>query len=258
MAGLKSYDTEECGEVTVRKFYTKSWFGIDYSSFSELSVNHLPSDAFYEKFYTLFYEKYKDYKQLPLDYQKNKQNVAEHLGQILAAKQGRNILSIGSGNGIIEEALRKKLADKKLIAIEPSQTASRWLRANPDIKVYQGFFPEALPNQVKPDFAYCVALDYVFDDQGYECFLKQIIEHGITDFAMYHLSIYKKHDLVFQIKNSIKHLLAKLSLYQLGQFWGYLRTLQEHDKVFKKAGFSSVSVGELPGGITWIRGKVEK
>ena len=51
----------------------------------------------------------------------------------------------------------------------------------------------------------------------------------------------KKTPLVF-IKDLSKHILAQINLYNRGQFWGYLRTMQEHKKVFDDVGFKKIQL----------------
>ena len=57
------------------------------------------------------------------------------------------------------------------------------------------------------------------------------------------------------IKNIIKDVLSDLNLYENRQFWRYLRTINEHEAFFRKAGFSYIEVGEFNNGSKFLRAR---
>lgn len=59
-----------------------------------------------------------------------------------------------------------------------------------------------------------------------------------------------------RIKATAKLLLSFVGLYELGQFWGYMRTPEEFTKAFKEAGFEKIEMGFIREGIFWIKGEL--
>jgi len=63
---------------------------------------------------------------------------------------------------------------------------------------------------------------------------------------------------VASIKEIVKTVLSLLGLYNKGQFWGYLRNIDEHIMLLKKVGFKNITCGAHKHGSYWIRIKNEK
>lgn len=64
----------------------------------------------------------------------------------------------------IENELTKKW---KLMAIEPSKVASKWISQNSKIDFVNGYFPDSIKSDENFDFAYMCYVDYVFDNKSY-------------------------------------------------------------------------------------------
>lgn len=238
----------------MRKFWQSSWFDIQFASFAKVNSKKQTNEEFYNKFYEQFFKKFSSYDELPESWKKDKKILAEFIFQHI---QGCNtILSIGCGNGFIENELSKMDWKGQLVAIEPSLNASRWLKNNEKVKLINGYFPSCLDGtDVLFDFAYMSYIDYVFDNSKYVDFLIGIKNYPIKDLLLIGISIHNQ-DFKQSIKFSIKSLLSKFGL--LGQqLWGYQRTLDEHLDCFKQSGFQNLQYGQLENNVYWIRAKNE-
>ncbi|MGG7048309.1 MULTISPECIES: hypothetical protein [unclassified Campylobacter] len=107
----------------MRKIYQKDWFGIRFSDFYKTDSSKIADTKFYEEFYKKFYDKFSSYDDLPEHYKECKINIAKDI--INFSKDYDKVLSIGCGNGIIEDFLINS-GKKCVTAIEPSDN-SRWL-----------------------------------------------------------------------------------------------------------------------------------
>lgn len=233
------------------EIYQNSWFDINFKDFCNPSIDQLADENFYNKFYGEFYKKFSSYGDLPEAYQASKTKVAE---EILSHFEGDTILSIGSGNGFIENILTEHIA--KVIAVEPSKQAATWLLKNSKVECYSGFFPQVLPEQLQGQItqAYSVGVDYVFDTQQYTQFLKSIVDFGIKNYCMYQATLYTAATAP---KLFVRMLLIKAGLFRKNDFqlWGLMRSQSETIACFKDAGFEKVLLGQLDDGTWWVRGR---
>jgi len=245
----------------LRRFYQNEWLGLKFSDLSKTSLFRKANIKFYDNFYQVFFNKYSSYDDLPKQYIESKKQVAFHLLPYLRNKS--RILSIGCGIGLVEKKLldllkqenfKNKKFDQKIIALEPSENSMRWMDLD-SIEAVNGFFPDDLEERVEFDFAYAILLDYSLDDFEYLSLLKNIIKYGITDV---YFSVSVGHPLGFyqKFKEIVLIFLSIIKLKNCGQFWGYLRTLDEHLFLFKKAGFSNISNGQYSDGQYWICAKL--
>lgn len=235
------------------RMYQEHWFDIEFRSFASLSTSRIADEAFYSAFYKAFYERYGSWDDLPESYRRNKYGVADAI--IEQAGADRRVLSIGCGNGIVEHRIATT-SNIEVTAMEPAGVACRWLQDTPGVEVIAGFFPEALPGDAHFDFAYGTAIDYVFDDEAYVRFLKSIVDRGIGTFVMHQVTEYDPSARWNRCKFLVKRMLAYAGLYDIGQFWGYMRTMDEQAQRFREAGFSHVTTGRLDRGAGWIMGQV--
>lgn len=239
-------------ERLMRSFYQKSWLGIDFESFAVLSEKKVAGKAFYESFYKKFFEKYSSFEELPDDWKKAKESIANNI--LEQAKDSKYILSIGCGIGYVESLLSRKFSGT-LAAIEPSENnVCRWLTVLENIKFFNGYFPEALPQIENPDFCFFNALDYVFSQKEFIDFLKKLRVRKISKVVLYSASFYQE-SFWFKFKYNLKLILSKLKILSLGQFWGFQRTANDYRKAFLQAGFETVSDGFLANGTFWISGE---
>lgn len=221
------------------KMYQKEWHGIEFESFATCDINNIPDQAFYDSFYNEFFDKFSCFDDLDPAWVDYKIAIAKKLIGEIGNK--KNILSIGSGIGIVEGYIAKKMPNTNLVATEPSVNVSRWISNVSNIDLIDGYFPEALSKDLMFDLAFANGIDYVFNNNEYEDFLKSIIEYGIKEFVMVSVSYYRP-GVKSYIKQNAKKILNILGLYSFGQFWGYMRTIEEQKKLLFKAGFSKVEL----------------
>lgn len=237
----------------MKKFYQVEWLDIDFKEFETLS-SELPTKSFYDKFYARFFEKYHSFDELDQSWVAYKTQIAKRINAIVKSKT--NILSIGSGTGIVENALTNLNSSLRIISIEPSEDASRWVRANPNISIVNGYFPECMEKGVNFEFAYANNIDYVFDDVEYKTFLKSVVDFGVSEFLIITTANY---NLKVAVSLFIKEILGALGIIAKltdGQFWGYLRSKNEHKKALKHVGFREIRFDKLGTDTILIRAKI--
>ena len=162
------------------------------------------------------------------------------------------MLSIGCGLGYVEKLISERWHGE-LIALEPvTSGVNRWILGNKKIIFKNGYFPEAMNGEII-DFAYANAIDYVFDKDEFERFLRSVTSYPIREFLLISASL-DVNTLQSNIKYAIKNVFAKLGVKKLGQFWGYQRTQAEYRNSILQSGFDSFCEGFLDNGQYWIKG----
>ena len=232
----------------MKKLWQTEWFEIEFNTFIKTDPIHIANEKFYEK----FYEKYQSYDDLPEDYKKSKISIAKDL--LLFSENYNTVLSIGCGNGIIENHIAHN-SDKTILAIEPSNN-SHWIQNIKNITSCSGYFPQCIENEEKYQFGYCSTLDYVFNDQEYNKFLQDIYNYKFEVFYFTGIFTPDEKNLKDKIKSSIRMILSKIGFYkqkEKGQFWGYLRSIDEHISFLKQIGFKNIEYGQHAHGNYWIK-----
>jgi hypothetical protein len=224
----------------MRKIWQTEWFEIQFDTFISVDQKNIANEKFYEK----FYEKFKSFEDLPQDYRKNKIDIANFI--ISSSKKYNKVMSIGCGNGIIESHI-KKHSDKTILAIEPSNN-SKWIKNTAGVEFISGFFPACVESE-NYEFGYCSSIDYVFNDEEYLDFLSKVYKYNFQEFYLLEV-ITPSNNLLRRVKN----LLIMIGLYTpKGQFWGYLRTIDEHLIILKQAGFKNIKHGKHKHESYWIK-----
>lgn len=238
----------------MRKQFQESWHGIKFEAFSTVTTKSVPKNDFYEKFYQEFFNQYSSYETLPVSYLEKKKDTVSAISELINKK--KNVLSIGCGLGVIEYLLlRDEPLDIMLTGIDPSKNALKWIEEENLFPVVNGYFPEALNGKnCNFDFAFARAIEYHFTETEYVEFLSSIRNFGISEFAIISASPDRKN-LEFLVKDFLKKVLASFGLWKLGQFWGYLRTREEHVRAFEKAGFHHVLTQQIDYSTLLIVGK---
>jgi len=237
----------------MKKFYQTEWHEIYFTSFASPS-SELPTQKFYDMFYDRFFIKYKNFNELDEGWVTYKTKVAKHIENIV--EQSSSVLSIGSGIGIVEDILTKSNKNIEVVAIEPSQNASKWVRSNPNIRLFDGYFPECLDEELRVDLAYANNIDYVFDKDEYRLFLKSVVDYGISDFLIITTANYT---VKTALSSFVKSLLGAMKIIEKlngGQFWGYLRSKSEHRNALIEAGFNEIKISMLGKDTVLIRAKI--
>lgn len=237
----------------MKKLYQFEWHGISLNDIEAFSTV-LPSKSFYTKFYEKLFEKYNGFDELDEDWLEYKNEVANCLNTHL--KNKINVLSIGSGIGVVENTLTKLNPNLRITAIEPSENASRWVKDNPNISVVDGYFPKCLERERSFDFVYANNIDYVFNEHEYADFLKSVIDYGVSEFLIITTANYNTW---VSLKLFIKGILGAMGVINKpdnGQFWGYLRSKMEHIEALQRAGFIDVKITKLGTDTIFIKGKI--
>lgn len=237
----------------MKKFYQLEWLGI-YFKDVEAFTTLLPSKSFYTKFYEKLFEKYNGFDELDEAWLVYKNNVAKRINSQL--KNKTNVLSIGSGIGVVENTLTKLNPNLRITAIEPSENASKWVKDNPKISIVDGYFPKCIERVRNFDFVYANNIDYVFNEHEYDDFLKSVVDYGISEFLIISTANYNTW---VSLKIFIKEILGFMGIINKpdnGQFWGYLRSKQEHKEALYRAGFTDVQITKLGTDTIFIKGKI--
>lgn len=235
----------------MRKFYQKSWFDIDFKSFTELDSKRIVNMAFYDHFYDEFYKRYSSYDNLPAEWKHTQEMVADHILQQTNNKE--QILSIGCGNGYIENLLSKE--GRNITVVEPSVKATRFLKTINNVKILQGYFPNCLDKKAGAnfDFAFLRGAEYFFQDDELIGLLKSAKGLHINHFIVITGSL-DRLTYMQSIKEILRDILSFLYIRHRGQLWGYLRNPDEFIKIFKESGYKKIETGFLKENIFWIRG----
>jgi len=149
-----------------------------------------------------------------------------------------DILSIGCGLGIVEKYLVKHMPNINLTAIEPSLNAIKWIKHYRRINIKNGYFPEVLDSKIKFETGYANCVDYVFNNEEYDAFLKSVVQYGIKEFLIISVSYYFPSFKIY-IKEIFKNFFIKMRLYKQYQFFGYQRSIKEQFDALQKAGFKN-------------------
>ena len=240
----------------MKKQFQDSWHGIDFNKFIEVSADKVAGQEFYDCFYEEFFKKYKSFLEIPDSYiEKKLLVVVRYLEQKCQSKN--SVLSIGCGIGLIEKLLIDgQKVQTKIIGVEPSRIAIKWISKNPKAEVYNGFFPDVFTDvNLSFDFAYARAIEYIFDQEEYVDFLRSVVDYGIKEFSIISVSIHRQA-VTDVLKEAVKICLNKINMYNRGQLWGYMRTEKDHRNAFLKAGFQRIHVQKLDRSTIVITGKV--
>ena len=223
----------------MERIWLKEWFGIKFREFAKLNENELAGSKFYEMFYQRFHQRYSSFEELPDNWKIQKKQVAIDINT--HAKLKKTILSIGCGIGYIEKILFE-MRGGGIIAIEPSASAARWLKDI--IEVRNGYFPHVILGQ-QFDLAYASVIDYSMSDSDYLCFLRKMHDSRIPEFMLVNLLTGRKYwNSQSHLKELLKSALSFLKIRPRGQFWGYLRSLEEQITFLKKAGYQNIMIGQ--------------
>lgn len=242
-------------EASMRKIFQTEWFGIRFADLPlTISEHEIAGVEFYSTFYEEFYRRFRSYSDLPDYWISGKEEIAQHLA--LLANGNNKVLSIGCGNGYIEKRLIELIGCNDIVAIEPGIIASQWVDTD-KVELLHGLFPDVLDRKYSSDnfdFIYASGIDYVFDDATYRSFLSSVAEFGIDDFMLTEIFV-AQQDIISNIKNFVKKLIGVIGLRKRGQFWGYLRTVKEHEVFLREAGFNSFESGRYKHGAYWIKAR---
>ena len=227
----------------LRKFYQTEWHGISFKSIPNLSTSTLPSDHFYEKFYSEFSKIYSSLSELDPKWIELKLFAANWLIKQLEVHYGERTLSIGVGLGILENHIRKKL-DIDLHVHEVSDTVKQYFDDSfPDDHIHIGNYPDCIAGDLKFDTIIMGGIEYIFDEDALENLISKIYDQLNPGGRLLLISwSFYEQSTLSKAKYWVKECLVKFKLYRKdGQFWGFLRTKEELQHTIEKVGFELLS-----------------
>jgi len=251
-----------------KKYYQTEWLGIQFSKFIKVSSTDLANSTFYQSFYKVFFDQYKNLDQLSLSWRQEKRETGDFILKHCDLKS--RVLSIGCGLGMIEYHLKEKIPQADFFINEVTGTAWRWIeqKFDNDHRLL-GFIPECLPSELKFDLVYMVAVDYAIDDNSLVQLMsaiKPVLNSG-GKFLMISVSldvipvtIADKVILGMKVvKRTLIKMFSKSKTKNTEQFWGWMRTREEYNLSMKEAGFQNIEDGFFKtssnNSIYWISGK---
>ena len=245
----------------MRRFYQGHWFGIAFSSFTNVSFFHLAGADFYEQFYSALFSTYSSWDALPQSWRTAKTIQARWLvrqaKELDASSQAQSenrplrVFSMGSGLGFVEYNILKELPATELHISEPSTIGMNWIRTCiPPERIHIGAGLSALPQGVRYDMIYLSAVDYFLRQNDFVRLLKELRRHLTEGGRILCLSASFLEDdgMLSAVTDACKAALYAL-LHFAGirrkQFWGWLRTREEYLAAIREAGYEDIREGRL-------------
>lgn len=236
----------------MKRFYQKQWFDIPFLSFTDSYTDDLPDSEFYSEFYKSFYRKYNDYSQLDSTWLAKKKITANWLLDQISS--GSDVLAIGAGIGYMEQDIwERKNGNFNLYVQDFARSSSIWLEKiiPPENIFYHDVAKSDLPG--KYDLIYMAGVAYALKDEELIEFLSILKRHLKPEGKL--LLLWGACDqkqsffptLKYQIKEIVKTILSRFSLFEKGQFWGWMRTNTEYKNLIASAGFKNIDEGNISG-----------
>lgn len=226
------------------------WHGIDFKDIVEISSYKLPDSSFYNTFYKKFFGIYDGYDSLDSTWLSQKKGVASWIASSI--NKPSKILSVGCGLGYIEQYLHVGHSNVfEVHASDYAESALRWLRKTMPVEQIHTVSVESLEDTY--DVIYLSGIEYAFSDNDLinliEACKNKLNNNGKLILISVNLldeSVHRR--LLRYIKDFIKFLLGMVGLYDIGQFWGWMRTKDEHRKIISAANFKSYEDGFILAG----------
>lgn len=244
----------------MKKLFQNSWQGISFAEFTHTDANKLADSEFYSKFYAAFFKKYSTPDQLEKEWLGEKRKISQLVMSRLSSKDAR-ILSIGCGLGVVEADLIKE-GFKNLEVTETTQAPLRWISQwlLPE-KIHVGFFPGCLRPEDKYDYVLLSAIDYCFDEAEWVAFLKDVKKRLLPGgkYLIVSVSFRPPLSLMAAVTSYLREakswFLDALKVRSRGQFWGYIRSYEEHALSVRNSGCFIEVEGETEGSLYWLEAK---
>lgn len=225
------------------KVYEKQWHNIPFNELDiELSLTQKADLNFYDKFYNVFFKRYKSYNELSKTWLEGKTEVAQLIEKNIQEKS--KVLSYGCGIGFIEKYISNKRKDITLDCYDFSNVSSMWLK-----NIEKLNFTTNNKNLKKYDIIYMVELLYSLDDKEIIFLLKELKEllNEKGKIIVSNTSLNPKENGLVQsnyilklftfFKNYLRPFYYFLLKNKKIQFWGYQRNKIAYEKLFKSAGY---------------------
>ncbi len=233
-------------------FWQSEWLDISFKDLNvKVSSQKIASSNFYSAFYSILFEKYKNYNELPLDWKKNKELTAEQISKEIPTNA--EVLSYGCGTGYIENLKTISRKDIKLRAFDFSETVSKWINSNSKtVEIIN-----QLESLQKFDVIYVCQVLYALASQDCKIILtelnkclkekgKIVIINSSYILAENGYQVAKStflKNLLVKIKNILRPsfmILKNLMYKNKFQFWGWERDNAKINSFLQEANFNTI------------------
>lgn len=248
----------------MKKIYQTEWQNIKFADFVTLSENELAGSEFYQAFYKVFFQKYKQWNDIPAQWRSGKTKWADFIGGRI--QPGSKVLSVGCGLGFVEHLLHQQHPEMDLYIHEVAPSAWKWISEEvPKDHQFIGMMPECMPTGIQFDTIYLGTIDYTFDDESLIGFL-QIVRSFLTKdgkcllvSASFLPVPETPKEMIVALLRNIKGITSALQgvfkKTSKGQFWGWKRSRKEYLALMQKAGFKNLEDGFFDGkSFYWVEG----
>ena len=225
----------------MKKLYQTNWFEIEFKelqAYQQGSTSELPSQFFYDEFYSKFYKKYSCYNSLDDKYLRGKEEVANFLIQKIKLSANPNVLSFGCGIGYVEQCICNQIQQIDLYLLD-SPLSTKWMKQYIDEKFIHTEL-QSLGN-LKFDLIYLSHVEYALTDSDLITLFRDLRSYLNPKGSLILIKPVEKSSsgVLNLIKGLAKNVLSLLRLYDRGQFWGYSRNPHEIAKLLQEGGFDS-------------------
>jgi hypothetical protein len=237
----------------MKSLYQKEWLGLNLSLLSTTD----PEQNIYEKFYNKLVENISDYDSVPLEWRAEKDVLSNQIFDLITdKKKDPKVLSIGCGLGYVEHKLMTLCSQThlklKLYAVEPFfDPVLSGLLVGAEFR--KNFF-RSNDYTTHLDLIYLSSVDYVFKDDEYIDFLRDINKCSFDQFLITEI-IYDKNNFLYNLKYMLRKLLRIIKVDTKSVYWGLVRTIDEHKMLIRAAGLVIDDCGLLETGTYWFRCK---
>jgi len=235
-----------------KKFYQTEWQGIKFEEFAKLSLTSLPSSQFYSDFYRIFYERFPSWTDISSKWRDEKRQLSEFI--LTKVEDKSKVLAVGCGLGLTETFIKQNKPDTDLFIHEVASTSWRWVESEfPEDHKLIGWIPECLPDSIRFDLVYLLAVDYAVDDESLVKMLNSLrskLKEGGTCLLISVNYLKSNNNLSDRLRRIVSagklyimDVLKQRRLLPKKQFWGWMRTKEDYTKIMVESGFQNVSDG---------------
>lgn len=229
--------------------FEKEWMGISFQGLKTSAIR-IADSSFYDSYYDQFFSIYTSFEEMNNEWKTSKEKVAHWIMNRVKSEDGP-ILSIGAGLGYIEKIIYENPGDHYDIYIQDiSGSSSRWIRKIiPEYK----FIQKLDPSSGKFNYIYLSNVEYAFSNPDLIQFLNLLSNLLIDGGKILIISTsFEKNSgildlLNINLRSLFKFHLAQVRLLDPGQFWGYVRTKNEFQKLIKNTTLKLDDMNEISG-----------
>jgi SAM-dependent methyltransferase len=212
----------------MRELYQTEWHNIKFNDITKISENSLPDERFYNSFYKEFFNRYDDFSDLDPDWIRLKEGVSVHFAKKYFKNKQDSILSVGCGIGIIERKLLE-IGFSQIYVTENTDAPLKWIKnLIPKTRIFVSSFLEKVPHRNYNNILLS-SVDYFLTDIQLDRLLKSALKFLGSSGQLLLVS------WSFDNDSKLEHPVDKN-----GQFWGWIRSIDEYRYAIKNSGFRYV------------------